>query len=266
MSKNMPTFDVVMEPRKITNGKIKELKSLNIKKNRDELSLFLVEGIKAVVDTMKGFHLVELVCSPEWFEKNLKLIKDFEDKVTLDPGKKGISRISDFSSSPDVIGVFKLPQRLKEIPVLEPDKFYVLLDGVQDPGNLGTIIRTCDWFGIYDIFASYHTVDVFNPKVVRSTMGSICRVKVHYTDLLQLVKKNCNIPLVGTVLDGNPIQDCIISSPAFLLMGNEGKGISESLRNRIDIPVTIPPANVISHPDSLNVAVAAAIIMAHIKL
>ena len=129
---------------------------------------------------------------------------------------------------------------------------------------MGTIIRTCDWFGIYDIFASKNTVDVYSPKVIQSTMGSLSRVKVHYLDLEKLIENNRKIKVIGTLLNGLPLNETNVGKGGMLIMGNEGRGISENLKKYIDVALTITPANLKSHPDSLNVAIATAITLFHI--
>ena len=164
----------------------------------------------------------------------------------------------------EIIGIFEKPAPIEIIPTLEKNKLYLLLDEIQDPGNLGTIIRTCDWFGIYDIFASPNTVDVYSPKVVQATMGSLSRVKVHYLDLVKLLETNQDFKVIGTLLDGKPLYEEKNVKEAFLIMGNEGKGISEELKKYIDIPLTIPPVNPVNHPDSLNVSIATAIVLSHL--
>ena len=218
MSKNMVTFDVV-EYEKLTTGKIKEYRSLHLKKYRDKTSSFIVEGLKGIRDTLAGFELISLICSKEWLNKNPEYQK-FSDKILIDPEKKGLKQISSLTTPTEVIGVFRIPDNEETIKKVKDDRIYLLLDGIQDPGNLGTIIRTCDWFGVYEIFASKTTVDIYNPKVVQSTMGSLSRVKVRYTDLKQLIENNKEIPVIGTMLSGKPMQECEITTPAFLLMGN----------------------------------------------
>ena len=146
---------------------------------------------------------------------------------------------------------------------IDKDGLYLLLDEIQDPGNLGTIIRTSDWFGVYNIFASKNTVDVFSPKVVQSTMGSLSRVKVRYVDLEKLITENKDIKVIGTLLDGKPLNKVTLERKGFLLMGNEGRGMSDNLKKLIDLPLTILPFNKNNHPDSLNVAIATAIVLSH---
>ena len=264
MSKNVTTFEVDMDIKVLSKTKAKELKGLSSKKERDLKGLFLAEGDKCVRDTLDSFKPEFLIVTRDWLAKNSFVENIYPDNLYL-ADKKTIALISCLSSLPEVIAVFKKPEDSEEVPELDKHKIYLLLDEIQDPGNLGTIIRTCDWFGVYDIFASRNTVDVYSPKVVQSTMGSLSRVKVHYLDLETLISKNRDIKLVGTVLDGIPIEDYKNIREGMILMGNEGRGISEKLKRYIDIPITIPPVNKVSHPDSLNVAIASAVILSHLR-
>ena len=140
-----------------------------------------------------------------------------------------------------------------------------LLDGVQDPGNLGTIIRTADWFGIDTIFASSTTVDVFNPKTVQSTMGSLSRVNVFYTDLTALLASHRDMPSYGTFLNGKDTYKYKTENRGFLIMGNEGNGISDEVRKLVAHPLFIPPYNPDAHGESLNVAIATAIALSNFR-
>lgn len=262
MSKNVTTFDINMEETILSKAKAKELKGLSLKKERDKKGLFLVEGEKCVKDTLDSFNLDSLICTREWIDNNPDIKKNWGKYLKL-ADKRTIEIISSLNSLPDVIAVFKIPDSDNEIPVLDKDKLYVLLDEIQDPGNLGTIIRTCDWFGVYEIYASKNTVDVYSPKVVQASMGSLSRVKVHYLELEKLIIKNRELKLIGTLLEGKPLSTINFSS-GMLLMGNEGRGISKPLKDLVDISLTIPPVNPHNHPDSLNVAITTAIVLSHI--
>lgn len=248
----------------LSKAKAKELKSLSHKKIRDEQHLFIAEGEKCVLDTFSAFELEWLICTENWLTKHEEIKEEYKDKILL-TDKRGIEIISSLSSLPEVIGVFKKPAEEESIPELKPNILYLLLDEIQDPGNLGTIIRTCDWFGVYEIFASKNTVDVYGSKVVQATMGSLSRVKVHYVDLKKLINANKELKVIGTLLEGKNLSEFQPGISGLLLMGNEGKGISDELKQLIDLPLTIPPVNLVSHPDSLNVAIATAVILSHLK-
>lgn len=251
-----------MKPQVLSVSKAKEFHGLFNKKNRDREGLFIVEGEKNVADTLVAFDLEALVCTDEWFDNNSTLVNEGNKVFIADAKKMGM--VSSLNCPPDVLAVFKKRVDSEIIPKLPTESIYVLLDEIQDPGNLGTIIRTCDWFGVYDIFASRNTVDVYSPKVVQATMGSLSRVKVHYIDLKELIEKNKGIKVIGAVLDGKPLTSFDKMQSGLLLLGNEGRGISQELKELIDIPLTIEPLNPLKHPDSLNVAVSAAIILSHL--
>ena len=249
----------------LSKAKAKEYKSLSHKKIRDELGLFIAEGTKCVIDLLDTFHLERLICTTAWAHENEVYVEKFADKVLLSD-KRGIEIVSSLNSLPEVIAIFEKPFAENRVDKLDRDKLYLLLDGIQDPGNIGTIIRTCDWFGVYDIFASKTTVDVYNPKVVQATMGSLARVRVRYLDLAILIEENRGMNVMGTLLNGIPINELNGEGKGFLIMGNEGKGISEELKNLIHKRITIPPVNPAAHPDSLNVAIATAICLSKMTL
>lgn len=253
-----------MELKRLSKSKVKEFHSLQLKKRREETGLFLAEGRKCITDLLPRFELEALVATESCLIQNPALRK-FEDKIYLSPEKRFLGQISSLSTPPEIIAVFRMPENERPSLKLEGHRNYLLLDDIQDPGNLGTIIRTADWFGVYEIFASRETVDQFNPKVVQSTMGSLSRVNIYYVDLLELIRENPDISVYGTLLSGLPLKECNPSEKGLIMMGNEGKGISEELKKEITIPVTIPPYNVDSHPDSLNVAIAAGIILSHFQ-
>lgn len=261
MSKNVATFDVDMALQELSKNRAKSFAELSRKKNRDKFSLFKVEGEKSVLDSLPAFELESLIVYKDWLSLHPDIEEKYGDKILVAKDKSVMHQVSSLSSVPEVIAIFKIPGDEIKIDNLDPTKFYVMLDGVQDPGNLGTIIRTCDWFGITQIFASKDTVDVYNLKVVQSAMGSLSRVKVWYGDLTEVIESNNSIPVFGTILHGEPINGVNFSSGGFILMGNEGNGVSEALQNKITVPITIPPANPLSHPDSLNVAIATAIVL-----
>lgn len=249
--------------QELSKAKARELKSLSSKKGREELNLFLVEGEKSVIDTLGHFKLEYLICKKSWLDLYQKIILQYLDKVLI-ADNRGMEIISTLNSPPDVVAVYKIPDPKNQNITLCKDKLYLLLDEIQDPGNLGTIIRTCDWFGIYDIFASENTVDVYSPKVIKSTMGSLSRVRIHYLNLKKLIEEHTDFPIIGALLDGKSVYESNISPTGFLIMGNEGSGISQELIKLVNKPISIPPKNKLSHPDSLNVAIATGIILSHI--
>ena len=242
----------------LSKSKANVISSLSSKKMRIKHGLFLAEGEKCVLDMLDAYQVEYIVATPEWIERNIRRLK-IPDTQIFEAHLNDIRKMSSLSTPSQVMAIFKMPGN--EMPEIKQDKLYLLLDGVQDPGNLGTIIRTYDWFGVDTIFASDSTVDVFNPKTVQSTMGSLKRVEVHYTDLGRLIERYPDMPVYGTVLDGRNIYKMNLKDFGFIVMGNEGNGITDSIKNKIKIPLLIPPYDKDSHAESLNVAIATAVVL-----
>nr|WP_314519092.1 RNA methyltransferase [uncultured Prevotella sp.] len=228
----------------ISKNKIKLIHSLETKKGREKAGLFVAEGPKVVNDLLYAGFTAE------------NIFEDIED----------IKKISFLQHPQSMLGVFKLP-RNEHYTEFSITQLVLALDGVQDPGNLGTIIRVADWFGIKDIFCSLDTADCWNPKVVQATMGSIARVQLHYVDLNKMVESlPANYPIYATLLDGENIYKQELSHHGMIVMGNEGKGISPILRTKINRKLYIP--NYSSNEDtaeSLNVAIATSIVCAEFR-
>lgn len=232
--------------------------SLSSKKMRQKHGLFLAEGEKCALDTLGAFDLETLIATDQWIARNNRIAAQYPGKIST-ASPSAINKITTLVSPPDVIAVFRLPDDDSTINIAD-DKLYLMLDGIQDPGNLGTVIRTADWFGIDTIIASKDTVDLYNPKVVQSTMGSLKRVRVLYANLESVISSNPEMPVYGMLLEGKNIYETKLdSSHGFIVMGNEGNGISDEVRKKITQPLLIPPYNPDSHPESLNVAIATAI-------
>lgn len=240
----------------ISANKIKFIRSLAQKKFRDEYGLFVAEGEKIVAEAKgSGYQIEEIY---------------YADEI----GNETMSRISSLSSPSPVLAVIRKPEFSSENildEISSGDKgLYLALDGVKDPGNLGTIIRLADWFGIDAIFASPGTVEVYNPKVVQATMGAIFRKKVIYTDLSEICKRfhSLGLPVYGTFLDGKNLYDGVSSERkhGLIVMGSESFGISEQLRGLIENRLLIPPYPAdAATSESLNVAIATAIICAEFR-
>lgn len=238
----------------ISKNRIKLINSLETKKGRAKTGLFVAEGPKIVGDLKSaGFIADEIIDEPE----DVRHVSFLQHPQ----GVVGIFRIPDYA-----INEAKGNNSVKDC-LLSSDKLSLALDGVQDPGNVGTIIRIADWFGIEDIFCSRQTADCWSPKVIQATMGSVARVRVHYTDLTKLIGTlPPDFPIYGTLLDGHNIYDTNLTSTGLIIMGNEGNGISQAIRSLITRPLFIP-----SYPadrdttDSLNVAIATAITCAEFR-
>lgn len=245
----------------LSKNKIKYIHSLELKKNRKEEGVFIAEGHKLVGDLLGHFPCKLIVALPNWLEKNPKVTADEIIEVSPDE----LSRASLLKTPQDVLAIFEQPHYETSTDVMK-HSLCLALDDVQDPGNLGTIIRLADWFGIENIFCSHGTVDVYNPKVIQATMGALARVKLHYCDLVKLITSVKDIPIFGTFLDGNNIYGEDLSKNGLIIMGNEGNGVSKEVSKLINKKLYIP-----NYPtsretsESLNVAIATAIVCAEFR-
>lgn len=244
----------------ISNNEIKRIKSLQQKKFRDETGLFVVEGEKMVEEAVKSGFKVEAVYHKE------------------EIGEAAMSRISSLSSAAPVLAVVRKPDdsRLDDVgsllPLLEKGGLFLALDSIRDPGNLGTILRIADWFGVDAVFATDDTVDVFNPKVVQATMGAVFRVRMHYLDLPELSEMVLSLggKVYGTFLDGCNMYEMELDNgscrPVVIVIGNEANGISSAMESRVNERLYIPPYPMDSPgSESLNAAVATAITVAEFR-
>lgn len=239
----------------LSKNKIKYFKSLKEKKFRNQYNCFVAEGEKIVFDLMGTCKCQLIAALPDIISLHDELTA--EEIIVASEGE--LKRATSFKSPPSVIAVFYQPEfNEKELDLY--NNLSLVLDGVQDPGNVGTIVRIADWFGIKNIFCSYDCADIFNPKTIQATMGSIARVRVIYTDIIELIQKNNNLPVYGTFLDGKSIYNESLSSNGFIVMGSEGKGISSEIELLISDRLFIPNYPIdIKSSESLNVAVATAI-------
>ena len=248
----------------MSNAKwIKEIRSLSSKRNREEAGLFVAEGPKVVGDLIAaGWTFSAVYASQAGCDR---LPEKLKAVATLIP-EDVLERISFLQHPQGVVGLFHL-RKHREAPLPSSDELYLALDGVQDPGNVGTIIRIADWFGINRIYCSPDTADAYAPKVVQASMGSIARVEMVYTDLPALIAGLPEeIPVYGTLLDGENMYEKALTPHGIIVMGNEGNGISETLRGMIGNRLLIPnfrPAG--QGAESLNVAVATAIVCSEFR-
>ncbi len=232
----------------LSKNKIKLIRSLGLKKNRDAERLFIVESEKIVQELIANApETIEFLCTT-------KPVFSFDRCYHTDA--RGMKEISQLTTPGEILAVARyLPSS-----ALQSD-LTLVLDGIQDPGNLGTIIRTADWFGISRIVCSHDTVDCYNPKVVQATMGSLFRMSIEYMDLRTYLSKT-DLPIYGALLDGADMYAAPLEKKAVLVIGNEGKGISEAIKPLITKPIFIP-----RHGDaeSLNAAMATGIILAEYR-
>lgn len=252
----------------ISKNTIKLIRSLEQRKFRKAEGLFVAEGNKLVEDNMSSMKCQKLVATSEWLATHPEAIRLSEE--CLEVTKEEMSKVSLMQTPQEVLGVFYIPSHKADVnlSLLGKDSLLVALDCVQDPGNLGTIIRLCDWFGIRDIICSTGTADCYSPKVIQATMGAIARVRVHYVDLPSYLSKarEAGTAIYGTFLEGTNIYQTNLTPNGIIVMGNEGQGISEAVGQQVTKKLNIPSYPVDSlTSESLNVGIATAITVAEFR-
>lgn len=236
----------------VTKSELKYIQSLSDKKVRLETGCFIAEGVKLVGEMIAtGYPLKAVYALDSWESPDTSI-----EVTRVEPFE--LEKMSLLQTPNQVLAVAMMPQKPKEIDIA--GQLTIVLDGIQDPGNLGTIIRTADWFGIKQIVASEDTADVYNPKVIGATMGSFMRVQVHYTNLAAWMP-TVKIPVYGALLQGENVFTTKAPKQGLLVIGSEGKGIRENIIDFITHPVTIPKSG---GAESLNAGIAAGIIVAQL--
>ncbi|RBN49198.1 TrmH family RNA methyltransferase [Flavobacterium psychrolimnae] len=238
----------------VSKNQIKLITSLQQKKYRIANKLFFAEGVKGIQELLDSdFELDHLYTTQNDFDEVSK------DKKTI-ISENDLKKITALATPNSCLAVFKMPT---EKPVLETG-LIVALDSIRDPGNLGTILRLCDWFGIQQVLCSKETVDVYNPKVVQATMGSIARVNINYIDLNAFLATT-KLPIFGTFMDGSNIYKSELPKQGIIIMGNEANGISTELEKLVTCRLTIPRFGNLQKTESLNVATATAIVLSEFR-
>ncbi len=238
----------------ISKNQIKYIRQLEQKKFRKRENCFVAEGPKVVGDLMRQYQPKAIFATEDW--NGIEITGPIPVSRVTD---EELRRISFLQTPQQVLALFPIPEHTSYLSPLT-SHLYLALDSIQDPGNLGTIIRIADWFGIDTIFCSEDTADAYNPKVVQATMGSLAHIHIIYTDLLQLFDTLPNdFPVYGTLLDGENIYQQPLSDYGIIVMGNEGNGISEAVRQRVTHRLLIPNFHQGPSAESLNVAIATAI-------
>ena len=242
----------------ISKNQIKYIHQLELKKFRKQEGLFIAEGHKVVGDLLRaGFKPRQIFAVQDWITDNSSQLSVLDSQLS-EVNLEELTRLSLLQHPQQVLALFPIPDE-QTIPSPK-NALSILLDNVQDPGNLGTIIRIADWFGIDTIYCSLGTVDAWNPKVVQATMGSIARVHIKYVDPQLLFDSLPDkFPVYGTFLDGDNIYTQQLSQQGIIVMGNEGNGISDAVRSRVTHKLLIPDFHKGDTADSLNVAIATAI-------
>jgi TrmH family RNA methyltransferase len=235
----------------LSKAKIKYIKSLQIKKYRKQEQSFIVQGAKSVQELIRsGFQVVTVLGTSEF----LSTVEQGVNAEVIEVSAKDLSELSEFQTNDAALAVARMkPNRPLEVPT---PGVAIVLDDIRDPGNLGTIIRTADWYGIHKIIASAETAEFYNPKVISATMGSFARVEVFYTELPAYLS-NVNHKVYGAYLDGTDVHTVNFGDGGLMVIGNESRGISPELEKFITNKITIPRYG---HAESLNAAIATAII------
>ena len=238
----------------VSKNQIKLITSLQQKKYRNANKLFFAEGVKGIEELLESnFELEHLYTTQNNFDTVSK-----EKKTII--SENDLKKISALATPNSCLAIFKMPE---EKLIIE-NGLILALDSIRDPGNLGTILRLCDWFGIQQVLCSKETVDLFNPKVVQATMGSIARVNLNYVDLNKFLQQT-KLPIYGTFMDGENIYKSSLSQDGIIIMGNEANGISEELEKLVQNRITIPRFGDVQKTESLNVATATAIVLSEFR-
>ncbi|ALJ06240.1 RNA methyltransferase [Pseudalgibacter alginicilyticus] len=236
----------------LSKNQIKLITSLKQKKYRQQHGFFVVEGIKTINELLQSYFELHALYTTETFNIDAKR------EVLI--SKTDLKRISFLTTPNTALAIFKIPESK---PIYEKG-LIVALDALRDPGNLGTIIRLCDWFGIKDLVCSHETVDCFNPKVIQASMGSISRVNISYVNLEKFLKDQ-TIPVFGAFMTGENVYQKILSENGVLVMGNEANGISKNIETIITEKISIPRFGEVQATESLNVATATAVLLSEFR-
>ena len=243
----------------ITKNQIKYINSLQQKKFRVENQSFVVEGAKSVLELLKSDFIIEMLfVTDTFFEEHQNFLQNPSIQVEI-ATQSDLEKAGSFSSNNAALAVVKTKEN-EELLVKE-NEFALILDDIRDPGNLGTIIRVADWYGIHKLICSNATVDFYNPKVISATMGSFTRTNLYYTDLEGFIK-NQSVNIYGTLLDGNNIHETKFSDSGYIVIGNEANGISEPIEKLITHKITIPR---FGQAESLNAGIATAVVLDNLR-
>ncbi len=237
-----------------SKSQLKLIKSLQQKKFRVKTGLFVVEGIKVVNELLNStFELEQLLCVDS-------VLEDYQEHNPISISANDLKKVSSLKSPNKIIALFKIPEGI----INESNDLKVVLDDVNDPGNLGTIIRLCDWFGVKNLICSKNTVDCYNAKVVQSTMGSLTRVSIQYIDLERYLSK-VNQPVYIADMEGENIYQATLPKNGIIVMGNEANGVSNAVRALVENKISIPRFGDLQQTESLNVATATSIILSEFR-
>jgi TrmH family RNA methyltransferase len=238
----------------ISKSQLKIITSLSQKKYRQKHQLFIAEGLKVVNELLNSSFKIDTLFATDDFKTDISL-----DKI-IRISDKDLQKISNLKAPNKVLGLFLIPD---EKP-LQKNGLTIVLDTINDPGNLGTIIRLCDWFGVSQLLCSAETVDCYNQKVVQASMGSLTRISIKYIDI-EIYLKETNLPTFIADMDGENVYKTVLPKEGILIMGNEANGVSDKIKTLIKNKISIPRFGEIQETESLNVAAATAILLSEFK-
>ena len=243
----------------LSKSQIGFIKSLHQKKYRKEHGIFIIEGLKSILEFIPSTFQIHTIC---YLPQYQSLLPKLASNIKLfEVNNAELEKISTLQAPQGVLALVKLPKNKEVEAASLKGRFSLILDNIQDPGNLGTIIRTADWFGFKNIICSLNTAERYNPKTIQATMGSLPRVNMYYEDLA-LVLPQVKVPVYGALLEGKSLYNTTFGTEGLLILGNEGQGISEEVIKFIEHPVTIPR---VGKAESLNVAISAGIFCSEIS-
>lgn len=248
----------------ISKAQIKTIASYKLAKHRNEDDIFVVEGVKIVDELLRSTYEIEEICATnDWLKTNEKLASQ-RCKTLVEVKEQDLERISSLTSPNQVLAIVK---RKEPKPIEISSQLVIVLDEIKDPGNLGTIIRIADWYGIENIICSENTVDIYNPKTIQSTMGSLFRVNITYKNLSNYITTlPSNYPIYGTIVEGGKnIYEQTLRKEGLIIIGSESHGISKEIIPQITHPITIPNFSLNKKTESLNAGIATAIIVSEFK-
>lgn len=238
----------------ISKNQLKLITSLSQKKYRQKHDLFIAEGVKVLNELLNSTFEIEILFCTDDFETAIS-----ENKIVR-ISETELKRVSTLKSPNKALGIFKIPKE----KTLQNSGLTIALDAINDPGNLGTIIRLCDWFGVTQLVCSKDTVSCYNPKVVQASMGSLTRVSIHYKDLENYITKS-NLDTFIADMDGENVYKTKLPKEGILVMGNEANGVSEEIKSLLQYKISIPRFGETQETESLNVATATAILLSEFK-
>lgn len=249
----------------LSKAHIRLIRSLDTRKGRRTHRLFVAEGPKLVGELAGHFRCVYIAATEAWATAQVALFRAAAEADIVTPAE--LERASLQQTPQEVIALFQQPTYDTNPVTAMTTGLHIVLDNVQDPGNLGTIVRLADWFGVHDVWCSLATADIWNPKAVQATMGALARVRVHYINIAAVMAAlPPTTPRYATALDGEPLWQAVLTSAGIIVMGNEGRGISDEVRRACNRRLLIPnfPASATA-VESLNVGVATAIVLAEFR-